>query len=372
MGWHINGFLSGLDRRHVAGLRGHSLHKSYCWIILTLSFLISSCAVQHQKSAFFADSGLQPLVWPSPPEKPRIKLLKVFTGGEDFTLPKGTFRNLFEKITGETSKPVGFMAPAGLVSDGDRYIYVADPSARLVHKVDTADNEVSYISHAGSEPLASPVGVALDSSGNLYVTDSVKAKVFKFNADGEYTGTVGGAAVEFQRPAGIAVGRNDYKYVADVLANRVFIFDSHDSFVRQVPDHGDKELSKPVNVAVAPDGSFFVTDAFSFSVKGFDPSGKQISSFGAAGDGPGSFARPKGLALDSESHIYIVDANFDNFQIFNTMGQLLLYVGSTGKRPGQFFMPNGIHIDQNDRIYVSDSFNQRVQIFQFLKENDRK
>ena len=372
MGQYFHGAFPDLDCRHVAGLRGYPLQRKFFWIFIPLSLLISSCAGQHQKSAFFADSGAKPLVWPAPPEKPRIKLLKVFTGGEEFTLPKGTFRTLFEKITGETSKPVGFMAPAGVVGDGDRFIYIADPSARLVHKIDTIENEVSYLSHAGSEPLASPVGVALDSSGNLYVTDSVKAKVFKYNAHGEYTGTVGGAAVEIQRPAGIDVGRNDYKYVADVLANRVFIFDSHDSFVRQVPDQNDKELSKPVNVAVAPDGSFYVTDAFSFSVKGFDPSGKQISSFGAAGDGPGTFARPKGLALDSESHIYIVDANFDNFQIFNTTGQLLLYVGSTGKKPGQFFMPNGIHIDHNDRIYISDSFNQRVQIFQYLKENGSK
>ena len=115
-----------------------------------------------------------------------------------------------------------------------------------------------------------------------------------------------------------------------------------------------------------------MTDAFNFSVKVFDQSGKLVRTIGSAGDGPGTFARPKGVALDSESHIYIIDASFDNYQIFNQIGQLLLYVGSTGKKPGQFFMPNGIFIDAEDRIYISDSYNQRVQIFQYLKEEKSK
>jgi sugar lactone lactonase YvrE len=298
-----------------------------------------------------------------------VKLLKVFTGPEEFTVPKSSFKSLFELITGERPQAVGLMAPAGIVSDGERYIYIADPSARLVHRIDFVDNEVTYITNSGSEPLASPVGVALDSYGNFYVTDSVKAKVYKFNKDSEYLGILGGGVVEFQRPAGIAIGRNDYKYVADVLANKINVFDNKDRFLREFPNSPEiKELNKPVNISVDPKGNVYVTDAFNFSIKMFDPAGNLVKTIGTVGDGPGTFARPKGVALDSESHIYIIDANFDNFQIFNQTGQLLLYVGTTGKRPGQFFMPNGIFIDHEDRIYVSDSYNQRLQIFQYLKE----
>ncbi len=302
-----------------------------------------------------------------------MKLLKVFTGPEEFAVPKTALHSLFEAITGEHPQAVGLMTPAGIVSDGDRYIYIADPSARLVHKIDFIDNEVSYLTHSGTEPLASPVGVALDSFGNCYVTDSVKAKVYKYNSKGEYVGMIGESAIEFQRPAGIAIGKNDYKYVADVLLNKIYVFDSKDKFLKDFPDpEYAKDLNKPVNLAVDPAGNVYVTDAFNFSVKIFDPAGKLIRTIGSVGDGPGTFARPKGIALDSESHIYIIDANFDNYQIFNQSGQLLLYVGTTGKKPGQFFMPNGIFIDSEDRIYISDSYNQRVQIFQYLKEEKSK
>jgi len=330
--------------------------------------LLAGCSAERLTTEFFRDSSLA-VVWPEAPEQPRVKLIKVYSGPDEFSGTKGRFTALFEAITGERTQLTGMMTPAGIVSDGERYIYIADPSARLVHRVDIVENEVTYLTHSGLEPLASPVGVALDSDGNCYVTDSIKARVYKFNSKGEYVGIIGNGVTDFQRPAGIAIGKNDHKYIADVLTNKITVFDEKDRFVMDFPEPAEaKELNKPVNIAVDAKGNVYVTDAFNFTVKLFDNKGKLVRSIGSVGDSPGSFARPKGVALDSEEHIYIIDANFDNFQIFNQTGQLLLFVGNTGKKPGQFFMPNGIFIDHEDRIYVSDSYNQRVQIFQYLKE----
>lgn len=346
--------------------------RRFSFFLLVFILFINGCSHQGSKADFFTTPALNE-VWPPAPEQPRIKLLKVFTGAGEFVAPKSAFNTLFEAITGETPQPVGFMTPAGLVSDGERYIYVADPAARLVHKIDFVANEVAYITHSGEEPLASPVGVALDSSGNCYVADSVRDRVFKYSQDGEYLGVLGGGSVEFQRPAGIAIDRHDQKYVADVLLNKILVFDNKDRFVRDFPgqDHRS-DLNKPVSLAVDPDGHVYVTDAFNFTVKVFDQSGTLVRSIGSVGDGPGTFSRPKGVALDSEGHIYSIDANFDNFQIFDQEGRLLLFVGRTGKKPGQFFMPNGIFIDSENRIYISDSYNQRVQIFQYLREQKSK
>jgi sugar lactone lactonase YvrE len=337
-------------------------------LMLLMTVMLSACGHSPTKSAFFSDPTLT-AVWPPPPEQPRIRLIKVFKGADEFLAPKGRMQSFLEAITGEQSQPYEFMAPAGIVSDGERYIYVADPSSRLVHRFDFLENEITYLTHSGTDPLASPVGVALDSNGNCYVTDSVKAKVYKYNSDAEFVGVLGAGIVEFQRPAGIAIAMNDYKYVVDVLANKVLVFDQSDRFISDFPNTVTiQNLNKPVNIAVDRNNNVYVTDSFNFSVKVFDSKGNLLRVIGNIGDSPGSFSRPKGVAVDSDAHIYIVDANFDNFQIFNQMGQLLLYVGSTGKKPGQFFMPNGIFIDREDRIYVSDSYNQRVQIFQYIKD----
>ena len=157
--------------------------------------LFAGCSHQGAKVEFFKDSAIS-AVWPPAPEQPRVKLLKVFTGTEELVEPKSAFKTIFQAITGENPQSVGFMTPAGIVSDGDRYIYVADPSARLVHKIDIIEIEVTSLTHSGVEPLASPVGVALESSGNCYVTDSVKAKVYKYSQKGEYLGILGNGAVE--------------------------------------------------------------------------------------------------------------------------------------------------------------------------------
>lgn len=351
--------------------KGYSLRK-FILSLLLLCSLLSACAKPSINPLLLNDPALTN-VWPPPPEKPRIKLIKVFKGAEEFLAPKGRIKTFFEALTGEHSQPLEFMAPAGIVTDGERFIYVADPSSRLVHRFDLIENEIVYLTHSGTEPLASPVGVGLDSSGNCYVTDSVKAKVYKYNSNAEFIGTLGAGVVDFQRPAGIAVAKNDFKYVVDVLANKVLVFDEKDRFVSDFPNEiTGQSLNKPVNIAVDKNNNIYVTDAFNFSVKVFDSKGNLKKVIGSVGDGPGSFSRPKGVAVDSESHVYIVDANFDNFQIFNQSGQLLLFVGSTGKKPGQFFMPNGIFIDRDDRVYVSDSYNQRLQIFQYIKEQTAK
>lgn len=333
---------------------------------------MSACAKPPTGPLILNDPALTQ-VWPQPPEQPRIRLIKVFKGAEEFLPHRGKIQSFFETVTGEHTQPFEFMAPAGVVSDGERFMYVADPSARLVHRFDFLEKEIIYLTHAGKEPLASPVGVAIDSNGNCYVTDSVKAKVYKYNSEAEYVGILGEGVIDFQRPAGIAVAKNDFKYVVDVLSNKVFIFDKDDKFVSDFPNITHfKDLNKPVNIAIDKDNNIYITDAFNFSVKVFNSKGNFLKVIGSVGDAPGSLARPKGVAVDSESHIYIVDANFDNFQIFNNIGQLLLYVGNTGKNPGQFFMPNGIFIDREDKIYVTDSYNQRVQIFQYLKEGIAK
>jgi len=360
-----------LDNRNgVCLTRGYKLTKLL--LLIPSIILLSACAAAPIKSQLFNVSEYSN-VWPPPPETPRIRLIKVFKGAEDLLVPKSRFQSFFEAITGEHSLPLEFMAPAGVASDGERFIYVADPSSRQVHRYDFLENEITYLTHSGTDPLASPVGVALDSNGNCYVTDSVKAKVYKYNSKAEYVGVVGEGVVDFQRPAGIAIGVNDFKYIADVLANKIIIFDGNDKFVADFPDSNKSlELNRPVNVAVDRSNKIYVTDAFNFAVKIFDDKGNLLNTIGSVGDGPGAFSRPKGVAVDSESHVYIVDANFDNFQIFNQEGKLLLYVGNTGKNPGQFVMPNGIFIDHEDRIYVSDSYNQRIQIFQYIKEQPSK
>ena len=337
--------------------------------VLALVVFLGACSVFHGPPFPLEDETIH-VVWPQSPETAKIKLLRVISGPETILPERSKFQKLVESITGEYDVSQGFSTPAGIAADGERFIYIADTAARMVHRYDLQTREVSYITSAAGDPFASPIGVAVDREGSVYVTDSVLCKVFKFNQHAEFVGLLGKGVVEYKRPAGIAVSDSGEKYVVDVLARKLIVFDKNDNLIGDFPSLAERnDLVRPINVAVDKHGRVYVTDSLSFEVKVYSKEGKLQRKIGQIGDAPGSFARPKGVALDSDGHIYSVDANFDNFQIFDSEGRFLMYVGKTGIKFGEFYLPNGIFIDQKDRIYVSDSYNRRIQVFQYLKNN---
>lgn len=313
------------------------------------------------------------LVWPPPPDIPRVKYLRSIYGPEDIKAEKSSFAKVLDLITGESGEKLEFETPSAITTDNGSVIYIADTSTHLIHRYDIAKRESSFISKAGEESFSKPVGLAVDHDRNLYVSDSANAKVYIFNNKSEYTGYLGKDAGEILRPGGIAINSDDEKFVVDVLAHKLKVFDKNNKFIRDFPDKEEQNiLNRPTNVAIDNNGDVYITDSMNFTVRVFDRNGKLLTSIGQLGDSPGSFARPRGVAVDSDRHVYILDAAFDNMQIFNREGFLLLFIGKTGPNPGEFYMPSGMFIDRNNQIFVADTFNRRVQIFQYITKGDSR
>ena len=334
--------------------------------------LISGCTSASLENAAWQDNRLD-MLWPQPPDKARIKLLRVIQGPRDIVVATpGAMSKMFDFIVGAREDYLDFYTPQCIAADGNGLIFIADPSVGLVHVYNLATREVSYIFQAGERRLVRPVGVALDGKGHLYVTDSQLGAVFKLRMDGSFIAELDGKG-KLIAPAGIAVTSKSEKVVADLKANKVFIFGADDTLQRELPGADLAEgLNMPIYVSVDKNDNIFVTDTMNFALRMFDSAGKYVRSIGRIGDSPGSFARPKGVAVDSDQNIYVMDSILSNFQIFDQKGQLLLYVGQEGSLPGELMLPSGIFIDKNDRIYVSDTFNHRIQIYQYLKEEKAK
>lgn len=307
------------------------------------------------------------VVWPSPPNPPRIKYLREINGpGEIYPL-KGRMDQISDFILGDTRSILDLQTPYAVTTNSRGIVYIADTTSGIVHRYDLNAREVSYIFAAGEQTLRSPVSAALDRDENLYLADSVLAKVFKFNRNGEYLRELS-LPSGFKRPAGIVVNRSGEKFVVDSVAHKVQKFTSDDTYVGEfLRNEPGEELNTPTHIAVDAKGYLYLTDAMNFVVRVYDPTGKQVRRIGEIGDVPGAFARPKGVAVDSMGNIYVVDANHDNFQIFNQDGKLLLFIGKNGYAPGEFILPSGIHIDDQDRIFIADTFNRRIQVLQLLK-----
>lgn len=331
----------------------------FSWFIL---FALIGCAPQ------VAEKPVD-LVWPNPPETPRIKYLRSLSRVDEFgNSGKSWLDTLFgEEASGTMAKPYG------VSTDQEGRVYVTDSGQGTVWIFDEKNKKVSFLGTSGQGKLNQPIGIAIDRRGTIFVSDVKLNRVYGFDREGKLVVAIG-QKDELKNPSGLAIDSTSARlYVADPRAHKIRVYSSSDGkFLFEFGNRGenDGELNFPTNLFIR-NGKLYITDTGNFRIQIFDLEGKFLKKLGEVGDTPGQMARPKGVAADSEGHIYVVDAAFDNFQIFDEEGRLYLFVGAAGHRPGYFWLPAGIHIDDQDKIYIVDSYNRRVQVFQYMGENYR-
>lgn len=327
---------------------------------------LAGCASGPQKEQKDAE-----VVWPLPPDAPRIKYITSYSVASQVEQKK-VGGLLADALLGtdETSNK-GIAKPYGVTVDREGRLYVADTDLGKVAVFDFVEKKFRLLGQEGVGVLSKPVGVATDSAGRVYVTDVSQDRAIVFDKTGNYLFGVGKKG-QLEQPVGIALNEKLGRiYIVDTKKHNVNVFSVKDGeFLFDFGERGHQpgEFNYPTNVAVGPDNRVYVMDTLNFRVQVFDQDGKFIFKFGEVGDAFGSFSKPKGIALDSEGHVYVTDAAFNNIQIFNDKGQLLLFFSSLGGGRGENWGPAGMFIDQNDRIYVADQYNRRVNVYQYLSE----
>ncbi len=331
-------------------------------LLISLLMVACSSAPQHKD---------QLLLWPIPPDEPRIAYVNTYQGEPDFK-QKSFMDALFGAIP--DASLLRLSKPFGVAALGDKII-VADSGKKCIFIIDPKERKVTNIGNEGMGKLSFPLGVAVSPDGTIFAADSNQQKIFAYNLEGELKTVIGGKN-DFENPAGIALNNNLGRlYVVDSKQHKVRVYSVKGEFITEFGGRGSGpgEFNYPVHVTVDQrNGTVYVADTQNFRVQAFDKDGKFVRQFGKLGDGFGDFSRPKGVAVDSEGHVYVADAAFGNFQIFDEAGQVLLFVGQNGSKPGNFSLPNGIYIDEKDRIYVADSMHSSVQVFQYLSEQWKK
>jgi peptidylamidoglycolate lyase len=234
----------------------------------------------------------------------------------------------------------------------------------------------------GAGAFVIPHSLTVDPEGNLWLTDVGLHQALKFDPAGNLLLTLGEAGV-----AGA----------------------------------GERHFNQPTDVAVAPDGSIYVSDGYGNSrLVRFSAAGEYLGEWGGPGDGPGQFNTPHGSALDAQGRVYVADRGNARLQIFDSAGQFIatwqgrhlgrpwavragsdgsLYVvdggdqpvlfpdrarilkldaegnvlasfGSYGSEPGQFIWPHAIAVGPDGALYVGEvATGMRVQKFEPTPSN---
>lgn len=339
-------------------------HRMPLLLSLTVVALLVACS--GQKPVHVKQDIETALTWPQPPNKPRIKYIGSLSTPKDLGMRKGFLDFLSEVALGKEEN--GMVLPMAVVENNKKQLFVADPGVKAIHRFDRESGIYRTIKRAGEKDFESPVGLAADSEGNVYVADSELAKVYFIGVD-KNEATAIAFEEDFIRPTGVAVDKkNGWIYVVDTGSHSISVFNSNMSMIRKIGHRGSAagEFNYPTYIWQNNDGEILVTDSLNFRIQRFDRHGKYLGQFGKAGNAMGDLSRPKGVAEDSLGHIYVVDSLFHNVQLFDLSGSLLMHFGRQGNEPGEFWLPVGIFISDDNTIYLCDSYNQRVQIFRYM------
>lgn len=339
-----------------------------------------------QKTESKPQVDISKLVWPEPPNLPRIRYTNYFAGMKiDYpTENKKPKQSWMDRLAGGQTQdekvarrdfPFQLLGPYGMAVDSKNRLYVADQKVGAVFVFNTETRESELIRNGFEAHFAMINAIAVDDNDRVFVSDGKLAKVLVFDANHKIEAQINEGLVD---PLGLAIDtERRLLYVVDTKQDVVLVYDA-DSLkpLRKIGTPGKKhtltgpgEFSLPTNIALDKEGNVYVTDSLNFRVEIFDAEGNFISQFGQHCDAIGCFERPKGIAVDSDGHIWVVDTNLALVEIFNRDGELLAYVGGRGRSLGRFNDPMGITIDKNNRVFVSEQYPWgRVQQFRYITD----
>ena len=214
-------------------------------------------------------------------------------------------------------------------------------------------------------------GIAPETSDEIMI-DPYENKTEMLAAE-QMIGFEGNGQGQFNAPRGIAFAPDGSFYVADSRNHRIQHFDADGNFINMWGEFGDATFvdlpggvfNEPWGVAVAPDGSVYVSDTWSHRIQKFDADGNFITKWGYYGQGesPEAFWGPRGVAVDADGRVYVSDTGNKRIVIFDENGSFITQFGVVGMGAGEFDEQVGVAVDADGIVYVTDTWNQRVQSF---------
>jgi DNA-binding beta-propeller fold protein YncE len=271
----------------------------------------------------------------------------------------------------------------------DQFLRVAVSSTGEIYAVDTADATMHLLNADGAEigtwgkpglgagefnfgnPNNGWMGgdIDFDAEGNVYVFDSVNDRIQKFSPEREFIlewPITGSESLEFNFPLGAVDPVNERVYVVTQAYPQVLVFDLEGNPITSWGGFGGDEgqFRAPSDVAVAPDGTVWISDKAISRIQHFAPDGTFLGMLGGERGGePGQFNQVTGLAIDDDYNIYVADFGNGRVQIVREDGSVVTHftqLSDAGRIAGPFTLWAG----PDGTLYVADSDEDRVLALQ--------
>jgi NHL repeat len=249
-------------------------------------------------------------------------------------------------------------SPVGVAVDSKEDVWVSDLTNRKLVQYSKSGSVIRQV--AALSPTFDPRGVAVAPDGNVWVADRASKMIVKLSPTGTYLGSVTTAAMS--EPWGVAFGPGGEMWVSDLGAKRAFKFVGSELklSIPLSPWYPGGTIA-PVGIAVDRfGGPWIAIQGTSEGVLHLNSAGAFVSSFGSKGTGNGQFNSPTGIAIAKSGHVLVADAGNGRVQVFNTGGEFLRSFASTGSAANQLITPRGIAAGAGNTLYVVDTGNKRI------------
>lgn len=342
--------------------------KITLWTILLLAGLLAACSANTTTPTSIPTSMPQPPTATPTTAITSTTVAPIVWSGDHPTVQM----DLVETITGG-AKPFG--QARGVALDQDGNLYAVDGANSQVLKFDptgkflmqwggkgTGDGQFVMSGLQGQDTTGF---VALDSQGNIYVTEN--NRVQKFDGNGKFLtkwGTKGTADGQFGLALAIAIDAQDDVYVVDIDNSVVQKFDSNGKFLLKWGGKGSGEGQFNLLDAIAIDrqGNVLATDSSTGRLQKFDSNGKFLSMV-YLGAVDGAIIGPVALAVGDQGQLYVGEYAHGRVVEFDSSGKLLAAWGNTGTYQEQISEAGGLALGKDGSVYVADAFNHRVLKF---------
>lgn len=174
----------------------------------------------------------------------------------------------------------------------------------------------------------------------------------------------------FKNPHGLAIGPHDEIWVTDTLRHQVLRFDHAGNLLTAIGEQGVpgtdlRHFDQPTDLAFASTGEIFVSDGYGNSrVVRLSQDGRPIDAFGRKGTAVGEFDLPHGIAIDAHDRIYVADRGNQRVQVFDVDGRSLAVWGPETFGAGT--RPWGVEV-ADDRLFVVDGGHMNPAIAGFAR-----
>ena len=210
-------------------------------------------------------------------------------------------------------------------------------------------------------PIWKPYGIAA-TPGKLYVVDTMPANISISDlAKGKlrYIRPAGDGAMKV--PVNVAVAKDGTTYVTDTKRGQVIIYNAAGKYIGVI---GEKGKDKPCGIALDAD-RIYLTDLTNHCARVYSQATRELL-LTLPTDPTNDESRlyqPTNIAVDREGRIYVSDTGGFAVQVYDAQGKHLRKIGELGLTPGSFALPKGIGVDREQRLYVADASTGVIQLF---------